>query len=452
MAPGPMHQYPSGQADWRAHGLAGVGFGERRLWLRIVIVGALAVFIGLIGVVILLSMRTIPLKTLSPIIEARLEQALGAGYDVSIGSTTIGLSRGDIIVDLHEIELSATEIGVVEVPIASVTIDLGALLRAELRPVAILLDRPSATVLPAVNLILSHAKRTVAAAPEPEFERMMAAADLAIADYLDHIRQFGLERVAIVNGVINVVGGGREGSDFSGVDADVQLEPDGGVRASISLFGQAGRGTVTFNRQRSADGNVTNVVGVSDLSPTDFLRLAGIDTGYLRADMPLYGTFTLGIDPAGAISVAELSMDVGAGILSRSGAEVILDEANFDLVWRAETHALVLDHLRFFFGETHADLTGAIRFDAGGVGDLDFAFYSREFLLAPMSPGDAPLRLTRTMFSGRYDWQRDYLSIDEIAVAGGDVKISGAGNIEKVFSDPSIAAAIEAAPMPVKTL
>ncbi len=454
MSPGPMHQYPSGQADWRAHGLAGVGFGERRKWLlRLLIVAALALFVGLIGVVILLSMRTVPLQTLSPLVEARLERALGPGYDVSIGAATIGLSRGDLIVDLYELELSAVEVGVVEVPVASITIDGGALVRGELRPAAILLDRPAATMLPAIDLLLSGIQRAAATPPELEFERLMAAADRAIADHIDHVRQDGLERIAVVNGVVNIAGGHPQGRRFTGIDADVQFAPrEGGVRAYLSLFGQAGRGTVTFNRQRSPDGQVSNVIGVSDLSPTDFMHLAGLDPGRLQADMPLYGTFTLVVDAAGAIGQAELSMDVGAGIIESGDAQAILDEANLGLVWRADKRALVLDHLRFFFGETRADLTGAVRFGAGGAGDVDFAFYGRELILAPMAKDDPPLRLTRTMFSGRYDWRRDYLSFDEIAIAGDNVEISGAGNVEGLFSDPSIAIAIEAAPMPVETL
>ena len=453
MNPGPMHRYPSGNTDWRAHGLAGTGSGHRTRWLRIVLVVLFALLAGLVAVIVLLSARMIPLTTVTPSIEARISRALGAGYQVSLGATAIGLSRGDLIVDLQEITVRGKHVGMVKIPLASVFLDAGALLRGEVSIDAIVFDRPefqpAAAGFPGAGRTLPDDM-----APDRWLERVVAEGDRSLRRAIGRITGHGVRRLAIADGSLRLArpaGGFRE---FTGIDADLRLEKGGDLaRLAISLFGQAGRGRIDFNRRQSQGGRVDSEVRFSDLTPADLLGLFGLDTGPVQADTPLYGSLTLGIDGSGAVDVAELLVDVGAGALrGRNGGEMLLDEAYLGLVWRSDTRALVLDHLRFFFAETRADFTGAARFSGPTGGDVDFAFYGREFVLAPMRRGEKPLRLDRTSFNGHYDRARDYLAFEGIEIGGDDVEISGALNVAGLFGDPSVAAAIRVEPMSVATL
>ena len=412
-------------------------------------------------------------------IQAVLQANLGKSYAVSVGHALIDVDPVlGLVVRVDDIEVRDSENAVVtHVPSTRLAIDPLSLLRLRVEISNIELSGADISFVRAddgeVYLGNSGTAHAVARAnpkapPSPGqagadggFPDLLAAMqilDSGIEPPIEAATRAGFKHLSIVNGSIDVWDAQRlQQRRFTGTDLGVSVDPvTSGLSLNFATSGFDGRWTATLERDvdKTTGGRSMSAV-FSQLTLADVFPGIGDDTGFLVADVPLYGRATVHFAKDGGVEDAMVRLDLGAGTFrfGESRETILLDEATIKLRWDVPNKVLVVEPSTFFFGDTRGVVTGAIRLE-GDPSAHRYAFDldSQGTVLAPRDSPEPPLVVQRITVSGIADLPAKLFSVSNATILTQDASVVGAGSIGYDGPTPSVAIAAAFSPMDVSAL
>ena len=297
----------------------------------------------------------------------------------------------------------------------------------------------------------------------PDLVSVLKIFDRSIEPPIDSAAAAGFRRLSVVNGTISVwdAGDGRQ-RRFSSTDLTIGLDPEtSAMTVNFATSGYSGRWSATIERDLDANSGGHAISAVfSQLTLADAIPAFGDDKGMFVADVPLYGRASMHISAAGEIEDASARIDLGAGTLrfredpAAKQETVLLDEATVRLHWDIPNKAIIIDPSTFFFGNTHALLTGSIKPDGDpSAGRYAFDFESPGTVMAPSDSHAPAMVAQRISVSGTADLRARMLTVSNAVIVTSSGSVGAAGQLGfEPGKTPSLALAASFSPMPVTTL
>lgn len=173
----------------------------------------------------------------------------------------------------------------------------------------------------------------------------------------------------------------------------------------------------------------------------DLLLASRIDGGQIDTTSTLSARLRVEFAPDGHPQLASGRIEVGPGSFIDAddpAARITIDRAEIHLDWNASEGLLTLP-FEIRSGATRLTLTAQAEApkQPGGTWTVNLAS-TGPTVLAPASPGDQPLVLSRVVMQSRIDPAQHRFDIDRAEVAGRDVDIAMSGNLDYSTPDPRL--------------
>jgi hypothetical protein len=475
-----------------------LGHTFRRSWIRplarAAMISVLVVLVALGAAIVVLLSGPTEIGILRGRVEQTVARALGDGYSVSVGRTTVDIDPTlGLVVLVDDVSVAdASNNRVAFVPSTRLAVDALALLtfRGVIRSVE--LNAPEVTFTRQTDgkVVLGRGspdKAAPAPAPAPAAARPPAEATaaganvaaaratatgvsggfpdlLAALQILDHgiepsiqtaIRA-GFERFSMVQASIDIIDAGyAEERKLPRTDLSVSVNPvTADVTVNLTGAGYSGRWSATAERTVDpSTGERLLKADFSQLTLADlFPRFAEVDPP-MSSDVPFYGQVNVRLGQQGDVREATARLDLGAGTFEFRGARdnILLDEATIKLRWDIANNAVIVEPSTYYLGQTRGVVTGTIRPDGDPMlRRYAFNLESRGTVLAARDANAPPLPIQRMTVNGTVDLPAKFLNIQNATVSAAAGSVSGSGSIDFNGPSPSVVAAASLTPMPVE--
>ncbi len=173
----------------------------------------------------------------------------------------------------------------------------------------------------------------------------------------------------------------------------------------------------------------------------DLLLAARIDGGQIDTDIPLSARIRGEFGPDGHPHRASGRIELGAGSFVDTGdpaAKIAIDRAEMHFFWNASDRLLSLP-FEVYSGATALKLSvqAEAPLEPGGAWTFNLNNTSPA-VLAPASPGEEPLVLSRLVFQGRLDQAAQRFEVNRAEAAGRGVGIVLTGSLDYSTPDPRL--------------
>lgn len=422
-----------------------------------------------------------------------IEQALGAGYEATVGGAILAVDPVlGLVVKVSDVEIVDIRGNqVARLPTTMIAVHPGALFTSRNAIRSIEIDNAWLSIrhegdvayfgavvpaevemAPAVPIELAAAAtpptETAPAANPPgaaaveAIERELPAGFAGLASAIEALNRTleeamalagrGFDSLALYNTTIEIW---RPGADtphrFERADLQFTAAPaDGRLSATMTASGYSGRWSMSADRvSNPTTGGETLTLRFSQLTLADFFPAVGRDPSVITTNIPLYGRAILAIDADGQIWGADGRLDFGSGYFAfgPDAKPMLLDHATVRLVWDVAAERINVLPSPFAIGNGGATITGEIRPD--GPGRYAFDLESTDALLAPRDSPAPPLPVDLIRLAGTVDVGAGLLHLDRASVATQHGSLVAAGSIGLERGGPSIALAATLSEMPV---
>jgi uncharacterized protein DUF3971 len=429
---------------------------------------AISLGVVFIAVVAVLALRsTLFGDVAAPFIARALEEKLGPGHRVEIGSSKLERNAlGETVLQVHDIVVHGPDGQVIaRAPRAEVDFE-GGFLTGRLQARRIDLIGAEMTVL-----LGGDGRIAVTAAPNgvpritlPKSETPPTRTPVGdpfrfpeLARWLDGLERSGLDGIALAEVglkhgtlvVVNLASGRRW--RFSDTDIRLARPHEGGVTLSVSsaTAGKPWRLTATIGAKQ--DGVRAIDVVASALDPGDLLLAAGFGHRDFYAEPQLSGIFRARVAEDGSVLSALLQVQVGRGMIGKasdSEARFFLNDALLQASLSADRKSVVVDPILFNAGANRVGLQATVRAPTAGEGVWPIEISQG---LVALSGGreEAPLVLERISVRGHYDPRAERLAIENGDISGMTVGIAFSGALTMGGPRPMLMLGLAGARMPL---
>ncbi len=469
LAQAPSSSVPLEVDDFVIDG-AGTSRGKLRrrlLWAGGIFLGLVLVLIAAIALVIT---QSIELPFLRHQVDAVIEDALGDGYDATIGGATLAVDPVlGLVVKLTDIRVvDSLDNEVMRIPSAMLAVSVSGLVNSREVVRSVEIDNPWISIRRDNGLAFLGTAATpavanvppVAAAPHAMpngFDVLsdpIEALDKSLEDLMA-LAQRGFSRIDVVNATVELwTRGELEPHRFERADVRIQADPaTGHLGANMTASGYSGRWSVSADRTlNSLTGGRTLALQFSQLTLADFFPAVGGVPSLITTDIPFYGRAVIGLDADGHVVRAETRLDLGSGYFAfgPEAKPIVLDNATIHLRWDVPNNVILVDPSPFYFGRSGASVAGSIRPD--GEGRFAFDLQSDDAVLAPSNSPAPPLAVQSIRLAGDVDLGQGVLNFDRASIVTANGSLIAAGSIGLERGGPSIAFAATLTEMPIDVL
>lgn len=426
-----------------------------------------------------------------PYVEAALEERLGGGSQVEIGSISTAADKdGETILRVSEITVrnAAGEI-VASAPQAEVSLQAGTM-PWEARPRRIDLVGAELTVHvnaqgeltvatgrnakpihapPAAGATASPPSAAPAASGAPAdpsvaplpFDPTHLGGLAALADSIDRggLDGASLTDVGLKDGTLRFESeiSGRQWA-FEHISLSLSRPPEGGMRFDLDSGGTDGPWSA-----RAAIGTLGSDgrpirIEIRDLSPRDLMIAAGKGDGDLVATSPLSLDMETRIDAAGRMLAASGRLLAGAGEL-QIGPDVqgrmVVDEASVVFRFDPARRVLVIDPLTVEAGPVNVVLGADVTPPVAGSGAWGLAITGIRAMLGgggPDAEKEPPMLIDRADFAVSFDKRAGRLAIEKGVLGGPQGGVTLGGELNLGAPLPFLAMTVSGTPMTATSL
>ncbi len=443
-------------------------------------------FVALSGTLALLISASIELPFVRNQVDATIEQALGEGYNATVGSAILDVDPvlGLVlrVADVSVVDGAGTEVA--RVPSAMIAISLSGIVtsRNAVRSVeadgawfairrdggvAFLGNNATTSTEFGLEGVATPAEDVpVDATPLPAgdaaamaetgdaFARLSNPIE-AIERSLEEVMALaerGFDRIGLYNATVELWNG-EDAAPHLFERADVQFvahPEDGQLSATMTASGHSGRWSVTADRAVSPlTGARTLTLRFSQMTLADFFPAVGRGPSLVTTNIPFYGQAIVNLDSDGRVAGAAARLDLGAGYFAfgPNAQPILLDEASVRLAWSVANSVIRVEPSIFVAGNGGATITGEIR----PVGSDAFAFdlQSSDAVLAPADSPAPPLFVERLRLAGSLDLATGLINLDRASIITPQGSLVAAGSIGLEPNGPSIALMATLDEMPI---
>ena len=429
----------------------------------------------------MLATGPIPLGFATSWVTSAIEQRLGAGHKVEVGSTILERDEGgrtalrlrDIVVrDATGTVIASApkaEVGVAGLLTGSFQADRLSLINAEMAlrvepdgRIAIFAGtEKSASARTTAPLVSSPANPPPAA---PGARPAIAPVEIAnnplagLLAWIDKLDSLGLDGGALAEVGLKdctlVVEDQRSGKrwSFEHINMSLTRPRDGGVAFAVNSTGADGLWSIIATVTPQPDGRRMIETVVRDVSPKDLMLALRMDDSQFSADVPLSAVLRAEIARDGTLQQLEGRIVAGSGVLGiRDDADsrIQIDEAQLSLRWSAAARQLMMP-LDVRSGASRVSLLGQLDVptDANGPWRLAIPRGVLAFASADRS-NEPPLILDRIAIRARIDPVKRVFEIEQGDLAGTAGGLALSGGIDYSGSDPRLAIGIAGTRMTV---
>ena len=392
----------------------------------------------------------------TPYIERALEERIGGGHKVAIGSTTMETVRsGATVVVVHDIRVTGPDGQLVaSAPSAEVELE-GSLL--SLMPKARRIDLVGAEMTvriassghlavatgkgaKAISAPISTAARTPsqpapvapalagagapAATPQPAATDPAAASagssaldtdplkPVALARWINELESAGfdggaLADVGLKDGtlVVENESAGRR-IVFQHISVRLARPQAGGAQLTFTIQSPQGIATATARIGPAQDGERTIELAIRNLSTRDLLQAFIQDQRRFYMDTPLNASFTARLSVEGEVKAGEASLDFGAGALGNGEdpeERFVIDHARIGLTLDVARRVIVVAPIEAVKTENIISLAGEIKVPATLGAPWPFQMGPKQVLLAGKEMPEPALVVDKVEVAGRFD-------------------------------------------------
>ena len=424
------------------------------------------VFIAVAAVLILRS--TLFGDVAAPFIARALEEKLGPGHRVEIGSSRLERNAaGETVLQVEDIVVHGPN-GQVIARAPSAEIDFeGGFFTGRLQARRIDLIGAEMTVL-----LGADGRIAVTAAPEgvPHIDTLPKSANPPVrapagdpfrfpelARWLDGLERSGLDGIALAEVglkhgtlVVENLANGRRWR-FSDTDIRLARPQEGGVSLSVNSAsaGKPWRLTATIGAKQ--DGVRAIDVVANGLDPGDLLLAAGLGHRDFYAEPQLSGLFRARVAEDGSVLSALLQVQVGRGTIGKaSDAEgrFFLNDALVQAQLSADRKSVVIDPILANSGSNRLALQVTVRAPTtnDGIWPIEIA---QGLIALGGGREESPLVLDRISARGHYDPRAERLAIDSGDLSGMTVGVAFSGALTMAGPQPMLMLGLAGARMPL---
>ncbi|MFG1478092.1 DUF3971 domain-containing protein [Xanthobacter sp. V4C-4] len=447
--------------------------------------------LGALVLYALIATGTVTANVATPYIEQALEERIGGGHKVSIGSTTVETATdGATAVVVHDIKVLAPDGQLVaSAPSAEVELE-GSLL--SLMPKARRIDLIGAEMTVHISASgqlavaagrgarpLTPALAASAAPPGPAPMppagggpgAAAPAADAAgdmdplqltfLAQWLRELDAVGfdggaLADVGLKNGTLIVENesSGRA-ITFQHISVRLARMAGGGAELSFTSQGPQGVSTAVARIAPAREGERAVEVVVNDVSTRDLVQAFSQDHRRFYMDTPLNAKITARIALSGALKAAEASLSLGPGAIG-NGEEVqerfVIDSARLTARLDPERRVIVLDPIVATKNENKVALNGEVTVPARARDNWPFAIAQTRVVLAGPEMSEPPLVIDQVQVAGAFETASRQLVVERGLLGSKAGSFSFTATFDFGAAVPSLRMNGAASPMPVATV
>ncbi|NVK34269.1 MAG: AsmA-like C-terminal domain-containing protein [Rhodobacteraceae bacterium] len=369
-----------------------------------------------------------------------LEQTAPELAGVSAGDTTLDFSDiGKIKVVLNNLALELpgqTSVSVV-IPEMDLPLDLGALLRGEVKFSSLSLREPAIVLKMGPN-----------EADVPPFHAMMEAAETVTAAIDRNLVERGLETVEIVDAHIDIMSGAPR--SVSGIDLIAWRTDSGRLELSARLKGKRGDWRFQYFRE-NAQGDelgrqvfLANDVTLSDLLPESQSYRIGKGMA-----LPIAVRLESRFLADGRFESANLVGRMLNGWFRQGRTLVRFDDAAVSLAWRGEDPKVHITRSHVIRGNTQIFYSGEITPPENPEDDWNWTVSTDWAQLGSADVPEPPISLDIFNASGRFVTDDQTLFFDKMEMRVGTAIAQAAGSLQITNQGPYLALAVEGEKFPV---
>ncbi|MFS8037976.1 AsmA-like C-terminal region-containing protein [Xanthobacter sp. AM11] len=459
--------------------------------------------IAAVTLYVLVATGTVTADIATPYIERALEERIGGGHKVAIGSTSIQtMADGATAVVVHDIRVTARDGQLVaSAPSAEVELE-GSLLSlmpkarridlvgAEMTvriaasghlavatgrggkplstartapnaPPALRPDPAPAAPSPATPAPALQPSAPPAAAPAPAAADMDPLKPVHLARWMAELESAGfdggaLADVGLKDGTL-VVENESSGRRIVFQHISIRLARPAGGGAELTFTTQSPQGVATAVARIGAakDGERAIDVAIRNVSTYDLLQAFAQDHRRFYIDTPLSAAFTATLSLEGELKAAKASLDLGAGALG-NGEEVeerfVIDRAQIGLTLDVARRVILLSPILAQKGENRIALEGEIRVPALAREPWPFTIGPKEVVLAGPEMSEPALVIDKVTVAGRFDPPSQKLFVETGFLGSAAGSFTFTALFDFGVAAPTLAFDGTATPLPVATI
>jgi hypothetical protein len=402
--------------------------GLTRVCVRAAGVAAALSAVAIVALFALLASGPIDLQSLNPSLTRSLEDRLGPGYHVSIGSTFLTGGANGLGLGFGAFEIrDAAGRTLVAAPGGRLGLDAIALLtfdvkvrRLELEGLTLELRvRPDG----AVSVAAASAAKDVASlqlTPPVGGSVVGGNPGLLAAGLIDALTggDQALSRVSLVNGRLDVE---NEALNKTSVYKNLAIAfGKDGDAAKIKVSAEGPSGNWSVEAAARGGSNRTLDVDARGLGLDDLLLLDTHPPPFF-SDMPISFMFESALTPAGGMRALTGEFSLGAGHFKLDDPDhrpFLVDEATGRVAWDPENARYRLDRLEALAGASHFHVDGWLAPPAGDDHAWRAHLQSADSVLAPERAGDEPVVIDDAQFDAHFLPAESRFVVDRYALHG----------------------------------